>query len=240
MPKTLVLGANGATGRLVVKELLQRGVSVVAMVRQTNALVGQLAPDADVREVVAGIAELSQSELRSHVEGCQAVVCCLGHNLSFRGIYGPPHFLVADAIEKLARVIEGIDGGHKTKLILMNTTGNRNGDIPEQPPWSQRCVVGLLRWLLPPHRDNERAADYLRLNVGQHHSAVEWVAVRPDSLTDADRVSDYQLVPSPTRNAIFDAGASSRINVAHFIAELVVDSQLWAQWRGQMPVLYNR
>ena len=237
--KVLVLGANGATGRLVVQQLLRKGTAVVAMGRSANALAGQFEPGANVREVVASIADLSADELRPYVQGCQAVVCCLGHNLSFKGVYGPPRLLVADAIEKVANAIEPGDGSDKIRLILMNTTGNSNDDIPEKPPLSQRCVVGLLRWLLPPHRDNELAADYLRLAIGHRHPSIEWVAVRPDSLVDDDEVSDYQLVASPTRNAIFDAGATSRINVAHFMSELTVDATLWEKWKGQMPVVYN-
>jgi hypothetical protein len=99
----------------------------------------------------------------------------------------------------------------------MNTAGNRNRDLEEPISFGQRCVVGLIRLLLPPHVDNEKAADYLRVSVGQNDSAIEWVVVRPDSLVNEDSVSEYCLHPSPTRSAIFNAGKTSRINVAHLI-----------------------
>jgi len=67
-----------------------------------------------------------------------------------------------------------------TKFVLMNTTGNRNRDLDERISFAQKCVIGLLRILLPPHVDNEKAADYLRTQIGQNNTAVEWVAVRPD------------------------------------------------------------
>ena len=100
-------------------------------------------------------------------------------------------------------------------------------------------MITLVRLLLPPHRDNENAASFLRLQVGQNHPQLEWVAVRPDALVDEDVVSQYDIYASPTRNVIFDAGLTSRINVAAFISELATNSMLWNKWKGQMPVIYN-
>ena len=121
----------------------------------------------------------------------------------------------------------------------MNTTGNRNRDLAEPIPLTQHCVIGLLRLILPPHSDNEQAADYLRAQVGQDDAMIEWVVIRPDGLIDEADVSGYTLHPSPTRSAIFDAGKTSRINVADFIARLIEGSELWKHWKGQMPVIYN-
>ena len=50
----------------------------------------------------------------------------------------------------------------------MNTTGNRNRDLPEPISFAQKCVIGLLRLLLPPHVDNEKAADFLRTEIAQN------------------------------------------------------------------------
>ena len=94
--------------------------------------------------------------------------------------------------------------------------------------------------LLPPHVDNEKAADYLRTNIGQSNSFIQWTAVRPDGLTIEEEVTEYKIHPSPIRSAIFDAGKISRINVAHFMASLITDNNLWNTWKGQMPVIYNK
>jgi len=64
--------------------------------------------------------------------------------------------------------------------------------------------------------------------------------VRPDGLIDEDAVTAYELHPSPTRSAIFDAGQVSRINVAHFMAELITNDETWQTWQGQMPVIYSK
>jgi hypothetical protein len=121
----------------------------------------------------------------------------------------------------------------------MNTAGNRNRDLVEPISSGERAALGLIRLLLPPHSDNEHAAEFLRSGVGPRDPAIEWVAVRPDTLTDAAVVSDYTVHPSPTRSAIFNAGQTSRSKVAHFMAELITDDSVWNEWKGRMPVIYN-
>ena len=64
--------------------------------------------------------------------------------------------------------------------------------------------------------------------------------VRPDRLINENEVTPYEIHPSPTPSAIFDAGKISRINVAHFMANLIGNDDLWYKWNGQMPVMYNK
>jgi hypothetical protein len=66
------------------------------------------------------------------------------------------------------------------------------------------------------------------------------VAVRPDSLIDEREVTEYEVYASPIRSALFNAGKTSRINVSHFMADLMTDDSLWNKWKGQMPVIYNK
>ena len=122
----------------------------------------------------------------------------------------------------------------------MNTTGNRNRDLKEPRSFGEKCVIVLLRLLLPPHVDNEKAADYLRTHIGQSDEKIEWTAVRPDNLINEDEVTAYEIHPSPARSPIFDAGVTSRINVGRFMTELISDDDLWNRWKGKMPVIYNR
>jgi nucleoside-diphosphate-sugar epimerase len=239
MNKALVVGASGATGRLLVADLLNRDIYVVAVVRKGSSLKSRFESYPNYHEISANINEISDNYLTPLLKGCDVVLSCLGHNLTFRGLFGKPRQLVTDTIKKCSRVIESLTPKRKVKVILMNTTGNSNRDIPEIPPLSQRFVVSILRILLPPHVDNENAADFLRIHIAQNHQFIEWTAVRPDSLTNESEVTKYVIHTSPTRNAIFDAGATSRINVANFMANLATDSDLWEAWKGKMPVIYN-
>ena len=122
----------------------------------------------------------------------------------------------------------------------MNTAGNSNRDLDEQISAGQKCVIGLLRLMLPPHADNEDAADYLRTQIGQNDPIIEWAVVRPDALIDEAKKTEITVYPSPIRSAIFDSGKISRINVACFMADLIDDEDVWKQWVGKMPVIYNR
>ncbi|MDF3129847.1 hypothetical protein P0Y35_11620 [Kiritimatiellaeota bacterium B1221] len=100
----------------------------------------------------------------------------------------------------------------------------------EEVSFAQKVVLALLGAMLPPHADNEQAAKFLRTRGGQGHAKIEWVAIRPDGLTDADTVTAKTLHPSPARSAVFDAGQPHRIHVADFMASLIEDDDLWKRW----------
>jgi nucleoside-diphosphate-sugar epimerase len=235
----LVVGASGATGRLLVEELLIRGQNVKVIVRSPEKL-PQFQKNHDQLSVIsASILELSDTEIAQHVNGCDAVASCLGHNLSWKGLYGHPRRLVSEATQRLCNAIKANRSDKMIRYVLMNTAGNSNRDLNEPISFGQRFVIGLIRLLLPPQVDNEKAADYLRTKIGQNDRDIEWAAVRPDNLIDEDNVTDYDAHPSPIRSAIFNAGRTSRINVGHFMADLITDDTRWNKWKGQMPVIYN-
>ena len=241
--KVLVLGATGATGRLVVQTLLEQQHEVVAFVRNTDTLAPLNTQYAAQLTQVNGTAlTLNDAVLSEWVERVDVVVSCLGHNLTLKGIFAAPRMLVRDSIKRIVN----LSANNRTvplKMVLMNSSGVRNKNNHEPISFMQHLVLALLRVLLPPHRDNEQAANYLRiLNTTNHNISnhkVEWVSVRPDALIDQDEASEYSLYPSPIRSAIFDSGKVSRINVASAMCRLLTDAKLWQEWKGKMPLLYN-
>lgn len=235
----LVAGASGATGRLLVSELLERGRTVRAIVRAPERLPASQREHPRLSIVHADILGLDAEAMAGHVKDCTAIVSCLGHTPTLRGIFGPPRRLVTEATSRLCEAVRRCRPGQPVKFVLMNTAGNRNRGIAEPVAFGERLAVGLIRLLLPPHRDNEDAAACLQARFGPGDTAIEWVVVRPDSLTDADRVTGYEVHPSPTRSALFDPGHTSRINVAHFIGELVTEQRTWRHWALRMPVVYD-
>lgn len=236
----LVVGASGATGKHLVEQLLMTKQEVKIIVRSTHNLPESWKNNAQLTIMQASILDISKQDIKAYIKDCDAIVSCLGHNLSWKWIYGKPRKLVRDAVALLCDAVRENKADKMVKFILMNTTGNSNRDIGETISFSEKVVLWLIRLLLPPHSDNEKAADYLRLNIAKDDSYIQWLAVRPDSLIDSETVSPYSLHPSPTRSAIFDAGKTSRINVAHFMATLTTDDTLWNTWKGQMPVIYNK
>ncbi|NNL15992.1 MAG: SDR family oxidoreductase [Flavobacteriaceae bacterium] len=238
--KTLVVGASGATGRQLVEQLLIKGNKVKVVVRSPEKLPESWKNNERMKIISASLLDLSDEEMIELTIDCDSIASCLGHNMNWKGIYGQPRKLVTDAARRLCYAVEANKPESPVKYVLMNTTGNRNRDLNEPISFSQKCVIGLLRILLPPQVDNEKAADYLRIKVGQKNQFIEWVAVRPDGLIDENDVTDYELYPSPIRSAIFNAGKTSRINVGHFMASLISENSLWNKWKGQMPVIYNK
>jgi nucleoside-diphosphate-sugar epimerase len=237
---TLVVGASGATGQLLVEQLLSRGQNVNAIVRSPDKLPEVIKSQDSLSVIHTSVLDLSNAEMAQHVNGCDAVASCLGHNMSMKGIYGHPRMLVTDATRRLCHAIKANNSDETSKFVLMNTAGNSNRDLQERISFAQQSVIGLLRLLLPPHVDNEKAADYLRIKIGQNDEVIEWAVVRPDNLINENEVTEYEVHSSPTRSAIFDAGLTSRINVGHFMADLITDDDTWNKWKGQMPVIYNR
>ena len=236
---TLVVGASGATGRLLVEQLLAKGEKVKIIVRSIDTLPDALKQNDQLVISETCLLDMTDAELLEQTHGCSAVVSCLGHNLTFKGMFGSPRRLVTDAVQRLCCAIEKTAPAAPVRFILMNTSGNQNKKAGEKVSAAQSIIVSLIRFLLPPHADNELAAEYLQLNFKANQRAIEWVAVRPDSLINQTSVTEYNVYPSPIRSAIFDAGKISRINVAHFISDLIVNDETWNKWKRQMPVIYN-
>lgn len=237
--RILVLGASGATGRLVVEQLIKRRQRVRIIVRSSKDL-SSMITDSDLVEVTyASVLDLTDQQMIEQVQGCEAVVSCLGHNLTFKGIFGQPRRLVTDAIKRVYRSINAIQPATPIKLVLMSTTGFQNQVEGEKVSMAHRAIVSLLRVTLPPHVDNEQAALFLQAQHKQLSKCIEWAAVRPDSLVDHTQVTPYHLHASPLHDPIFDSQKTSRINVAHFIVELVTTPRIWDKWRSKLPVIYN-
>ena len=74
--KVLVLGATGGTGRLIVRDALEKGHSVVAMVRSKTS-----APDLPGADIIEGDARHEDALMHALI-GCHAVVSSLGDRKS--------------------------------------------------------------------------------------------------------------------------------------------------------------
>lgn len=235
--RILVFGANGATGKLVVSQLVSKNISVRIVIRPTAIIPNEISENKNVEIVRGNIHEFSMDQVSALINDCDAAVSCLGHNLTFKGIFGKPHQLVFNIVKKITDVWSAAQ--NKKKFVLMSTTGYTNKAHGEKETFGENVVFSLLKLLLPPHTDNVNSGDYLFGRV-KDSKQLEWVAVRPDSLIDEERVSEYEIVDTRKRSPIFDAGKTSRINVAHFMVELLTNDTLWDAWKYKAPVLYNK
>ncbi|MAR37245.1 MAG: NAD-dependent epimerase, partial [Chloroflexi bacterium] len=209
--KILIVGATGATGKLLVNQLLENGHEVKAFARNEKKFSHETINHKNLEIITNTVLDISEEELEKHTKGCDAIVSTLGHNLTFQGMFGNPRRLVSDSIKRLSKVIENKRINTSVKMILMNTVGCKNEDLKEKKPFVENSVLFLLSSLLPPVSDNEKAANYLRASVGQNNRNIEWVTVRPDSLINEEEIGQYTIHSSPT-HTLFKPGKTSRIN----------------------------
>lgn len=235
-PSVLLVGGTGRTGRHVLEQLLGRGIQVCAIVRSPEKLPPAATEDPRLTVVRADLLSLGDDELRAHVRGRTAVISCLGHVLDLRGVFGAPRDLVAQATERLCAAIGVLKPAQPIRFILMTSVSvndPRGRDTQRGP--GQRAALAALRGVLPPARDNQQAADFLRVRVGTTDPFVEWVVVRPDTLVDGE-MSEYTLHDGIV-SSLFTPDNTSRTNVGHFMCDLATSPSTWEDWRGKMPVI---
>ncbi len=188
--------------------------------------------------IEASLLSLPDEDLLRYLRGCDAVISCLGHVLSFKGIFGPPRDLVTRATSRLCRGIEVLLPAAPIKFILMSSVSvNRPGGLDTRRGPLEKAFLRILCGGLPPAGDNQWAADFLHEKVGASNPFVEWTAVRPDTLLPGD-VSEYTLHEGLV-NSLFAPGSTNMANIANFMCELVTNPKTWADWKAKLPVIIN-
>jgi nucleoside-diphosphate-sugar epimerase len=232
----LLLGGTGRTGRHVLEQLLGRGVEVRSIVRSPDKLPAAVASDPKLTLVTADLPSLGADELTEHVRGSRAVISCLGHVTDLRGVFGPPRDLVTHATTGVCEAIGALQPEQPIRFILMSSVSVNDPRGPDtRRGTGERVALAGLRALVPPARDNQRAADFLRAQVGTDAPFIEWVVVRPDTLLEGD-VSRYSLHPGLV-SSLRKPDSTTMANVGHFMCELATEKSTWQQWRGRMPVI---
>jgi hypothetical protein len=220
-----------------VEQLLGKRHQVRLVVRSAAKLSAEVQENPNTTVTEASLLDLTDEELQQHVKECDAVVSCLGHVGTFKGVFGEPKQLCTDATRRLCAAIEMIAPRAPIRFVLMNTALVQNADLNERRSSFDRGLLTLLRHVLPPHRDNETAAQHLQQGVGKENSYIEWCCVRPGLLTNG-AVSAYELEEYPS-TGILKGRPTARSNVAAFMSELVADPDLWDRWKFKMPVILN-
>ena len=239
MDKTVLLvGGTGRTGRLVLEQLLQRDFRVRAIVRSPHKLPPGVAQDPNLTVVEADLLSMREADLLSQVRGCHAVISCLGHVTDIKGIFGPPRDLVTQATTRLCRAIAASQSSEPVKFILMSSVSvHHPGGLDVRRGRAEKAFMWILRSLVPPSKDNQRAADFLVEHIGTVSPSVQWVVVRPDTLVDGG-VSQYALHEHLV-SSLFKPDKTNMANVAHFMGELVEAPRVWEAWQGKLPVIIN-
>lgn len=221
--RVLVLGATGRVGRHVTSYLLSKGISVLAVTRPGSAS-PPLTPHANLEVLALDIPSTPPAVLAVHFSACTAAVCALGHSPTLRGIFCPPYYIVRDAVRKVRGALAG-----EAKFVLLASEGVC--DVGDVRGGVERAVLWLLSVLVPPHWDNVCAAREVRGGGGR------WVVARPVTFIEGTG-GDYLAMEKG--KGIFGGDVVDVRTVARFIADLVVEQEIWDRWEGRMPMVKNK
>ncbi|MDF3215984.1 SDR family oxidoreductase [Mesorhizobium sp. M7A.F.Ca.CA.001.09.2.1] len=206
--KILVLGATGATGRLIVRKALAEGHDVVALVRskaKAEDLAGAELVEGDARDPAA---------LTRAIAGCDAVVSSLGTAMSpFREVT-----MLSTATRALVGVME-----RQNIRRLVCITGLGAGDSRGHGGFFfDRLLLPLM--LRKVYEDKDRQEDAIR------SSALDWTIVRPMVLNDKPARGRIKAV---TDLSGVHGGTIARADVADFVVQqLTTDT-----WMRRSPLI---
>lgn len=192
MDQVFVIGATGGTGTLIVRRLLAAGKNVIALVRRKEQAT-ELALSG-VKAVIGDLTRLSAAELAVFMQGCSTTIFAAG------------------ASEQGKDVATAVDGrGVEKALAACQAAGTRR--YLHISAFPDACRGHGMSNEFEHYMAVKRAAD-----VAIAGSALDWVIVRPGSLTDGPGgpVRLAQAVPY---------GPVSRASIAEVLVALV-DSPL--------------
>ncbi|HEY5835327.1 NAD(P)-dependent oxidoreductase [Streptomyces sp.] len=180
--RILVLGANGATGRLIVAQALDAGHEVTAFVR---AAAKAPAPRPGLRVVIGEVTsgQSGQSGQSGHntvtaaVTGQDAVISALGSERSLKGLLAPT--VIREATALVVRAMEQAGVG---RLVFLSAFGV--GDTARRAPAPLRLMYGV--FLGRVFADKSAGERVLRA------SRLEWTLVYPVMLTNGPRTRGYR------------------------------------------------
>jgi putative NADH-flavin reductase len=206
--KILVLGATGATGRLIVNQAVARGYDVTVLVRSAGK-----ASDITGAKLIVGDAR-DETALREALEGRDAVVSALGTPVSpFREVT-----LLSTATRAL---VSAMKAEQVSRLVCI--TGMGAGDSAGHGGFIADNVIFPLL-LKKVYADKNRQEAIVR------NSGLNWVLVRPSILNNKPGRGSIRAL---TDLSGFHGGSIAREDVAKF----VLDQVRADIWRHRSPLI---
>lgn len=194
--KILVLGATGATGRLIVNQAVARGYDVTVLVRSAEK-----ARDITGAKLIVGDAR-DETALRAALKGREAVVSALGTPVSpFREVT-----LLSTATRAL---VSAMKAEQVSRLVCI--TGMGAGDSAGHGGFVADNVIFPLL-LKKVYTDKDRQEAIVK------DSGLDWVLVRPSILNNKPGRGSVRAL---TDLSSFHGGSIAREDVATFVLDQV-------------------
>lgn len=199
--KILVLGATGATGRLIVSKAVAEGYKVIALVRSKAK-----AADLTGAELVEGDAR-DPAALARALAGCDAVVSSLGTPMS--------PFREVTLLSTATRALVGVMAQENVQRLVC-ITGLGAGDSRGHGGFFfDRLFLPLM--LRKVYEDKDRQEDAIRA------STLDWTIVRPTVLNDKPARGRAQAL---TDLSGIHGGTIARADVADFVVQQLA-TNIW-------------
>lgn len=207
MSKIVVFGANGATGRAIVKAAVGTGHSVRTVVRDPEAFRSALGELTSELQIVKGDV-LDYDDVHTAIRDQDAVISAIGpsgHRAN--GLYSRSarHFVTAMTAE------------HVDRIIVLSSSGVRRDD-PNHPLWYRAIARTAMRELYADMRAMENVLEL---------SELKWTAVRPARIVDEPSTGNYRVGDAENPR---DGTTINRDNLAQFVVEAATDER-WSQRR---------
>jgi uncharacterized protein YbjT (DUF2867 family) len=172
--KIVIFGANGQTGRLLTRRVLDAGHDAVAVTRRPDDF-----PFADPRLTIVGADVRDASSLVDVVDGADAVLSTLGVPFSRKPI---DTYSVG-----IGNVIAAMRKASVQRLVVVSSTGAYHYPGRRDTPLSLRLFEPVITRTIgkTTYDDQRRMEDIVR------DSGLDWTIVRPSGLFDLPYVTDY-------------------------------------------------
>lgn len=205
--KIVILGATGATGRLLVEQALTRGDQVVAYVRNPYGIAANPG-----LEIVVGALDDTLA-LKDAVKGADAVLVCLG-------THGKRMSKTVDLMQKsVPSIIKAMKEANVLRLVLLSAYGV--GDTARTAGLIARIayqtVVGAI------YQDKERSEAMLP------GSGLKWTRVYPVILTDGPLADAVEVRPMTQVRKVAGLPKVSRADVARVMLDAARDDRTIGQ-----------
>jgi putative NADH-flavin reductase len=195
--KLAVFGATGGTGRQIVRQALNAGHSVTALVRDP-ARAG--IEHANLTLVQGNV--LNPADVTPVVAGADAVIVSLGNTAD------NPEMVVSRGT---GVVIQAMQEQGVRRIIVVSSIGV--GESKDQVPFVFKMLMGTV---LKKAMEDKEAQEIL-----VKATDLEWTIVRPGGLTDGPATGNYRAGTDPA----IKAGQVARADVAAFVLRQLEDSQ---------------
>jgi len=197
--KILIIGATGGTGRELVKQALERGQTVTALVRKPERA---RFSDSNLKVMQGNV--LDYESVSRAVEGQDAVLCALGH----KRWLGPTRIL-SDGTKNIIKAMES----HNVARFICETSlgvGDSFGKLGlYYTLFTIPIIVPFYFW------------DKGRQEAAIRASSLKWTIVRPGALNNRKGRKKYK-VGDKVGNYIWTVGIS-RSDVADFMLNQLTD-----------------